>query len=86
MFQGANLKEYPMTVTLGPDLEAALKEQAQRQGIGPEQLALSTLRERFIAASALQPRDEWERGLLEAARPWGVSFSDSSLSSEELYD
>ena len=74
-----------MVVTIGPELEAALKEQANRQGVGPEVLALKILREHFPAAS-LRPRDEWERGLLEAARDWGVSLPDSALSSEGLYE
>jgi hypothetical protein len=73
-------------VTLGPELEAALKQEACRHGITPEQLAIKTLRERFLAAAALEPRDEWERGLLEAARDWGVSLSNSALSSDSLYD
>ena len=75
-----------MVVTLGPELEAALQEQAKRQGLAPEELALRVLRERLLAAAPLEPRDEWERGLLEAARPWGVSFSDAALTREELYD
>lgn len=32
------------------------------------------------------PVDEWERGLLEAARNCGVSLSDADLSSDGLYD
>lgn len=75
-----------MIITLDPKLEAALKEQAQKQGIGPEALALNTLRDRLLAAEPLVPRDEWERGLLEGARDWGVSLSDSALSSEGFYD
>lgn len=75
-----------MVVTLDPKLEAALKEQANRQGLAPEELALSVLRERLLAAAVPEPRDEWERGLLESARPWGVSLPDSALTSEELYD
>jgi hypothetical protein len=75
-----------MVVTLDPKLEAALKEEANRQGIAPEELALNLLRERLLAASTLEPRDEWERGLLRAARPWGVSLPDAALSSEGLYD
>ena len=62
-----------MTVTLSPDLEAALREQARRRGVTPEELALDALRERF-------------RGLLGAARPWGVSLPDTAVSSEGLYD
>jgi hypothetical protein len=76
-----------MVITLGPELEAALNEASRQQGIAPESLALNVLRERFLAkAASLQPRDEWERGLLEAARPWGVSLPDAVLSSEGLYD
>jgi hypothetical protein len=75
-----------MVVTIGPELEAALKEQARRQGVGPEILAVNILRDHLPAAAPLQPRDEWERGLLEAARDWGVSFPDSALSSEGLYE
>jgi hypothetical protein len=75
-----------MVVTLDPRLEAALKEQANRQGLAPEELALRVLRERLIAATPPEARDEWERGLLEAARPWGISFPDAALTSEGLYD
>ncbi len=76
-----------MVLTLGPELEAALNEAAIRRGVAPEVLALTALRERFLgAASSLQPRDEWERGLLAAARDCGVSLPDSALSSEGLYD
>lgn len=75
-----------MIVTLDPTLEAALKDQANREGLAPEEFALQVLRERLIAAAPLAPRDEWERELLEAARPWGVSLSDAALTREELYD
>jgi predicted transcriptional regulator len=75
-----------MTITLDPQLEAVLNEQARQQGVAPEVLALKALRERFLTAAALQPRDEWERGLLAAARDWGVSLLNSVFSSEELYD
>ena len=75
-----------MTLTLEVDLQAALNEQARRQGVAPEVLAVNALRERFLVAAALQPRDEWERGLLEAARDCGVSLPDSALSSEGLYE
>jgi hypothetical protein len=75
-----------MVITLGPDLEAALNEEARRQGVAPEHLALDALRERFLAPAALQPRDEWERGLLASARPCGVSLPDAAVSSEGLYE
>jgi hypothetical protein len=60
---------------------------ANQRGVASEVSALDALRERFPGmASLLQPRDEWERGLLESARDWGVSLPDSALSSEGLYD
>jgi hypothetical protein len=80
-------KEATMVITLGPELEAALNEAASHRGVAPEVLALHALRERFLGTtSPLQPQDEWERGLLEAARDCGVSLPDSALSSEGLYD
>jgi hypothetical protein len=82
-----NHKETIMVITLGPELEAALNQAARQQGVSPEVLALNALRERFLnPGSWLQSRDEWERGLLAAARDWGVSLPDSALSSEGLYD
>jgi hypothetical protein len=75
-----------MVVTLEPKLEAALKEQASRQGIAPEELALNVLRERLLAAAPLEPRDELERGSLAAARPCGVSLSNEAVSSEGIYN
>jgi len=76
-----------MVIRLGPDLEAVLSDLARKQGVAPEDLALNALRERFLAnAVRMEPRDEWERGLLEAARDCGVSLPNSALSSEGLYD
>jgi hypothetical protein len=75
-----------MVVTISSELEAALIEQARLQGIGPETLALDVLRQRFLGPTPLQPRDEWERGLLDAARDWGCSLPDSALTSEGLND
>ena len=76
-----------MVIKLSPDLEAALNAAARRRGVAPDVLALDALRERFLGmAASLQPRDEWERGLLETARDCGVSLPDAALSSEELYD
>jgi hypothetical protein len=75
-----------MTISLYPELEAALNESAQRQGIAPEVLALNILRERLLPPALLEPRDEWERQLREAATDCGVSLSNEALSREELYD
>ena len=76
-----------MVITLGPDLEVALNELANRQGLAPEELAVNALRERFLPAPPLlEPRDEWERGLRALARNCGVSLPDSAVSREGLYD
>ena len=75
-----------MVITLGAELEAALNQVACSKGIPPEELALSALRQQFLVAAPLEPRDEWERGLLAAARDCGVSLPDLALSSEGLYD
>ncbi len=76
-----------MVITLTPQLEAALREQARRRGVAPEVLALDALRERFPPTPAdLKPRDEWERRLFGAAIDCGVSVPDSALSSDGLYE
>jgi hypothetical protein len=75
-----------MVITLDPELKAALNELANRRGVALETLVIDALQERFLPAAALQPRDEWERGLLAAARDCGVSLPDLALSSEGLYD
>lgn len=76
-----------MVITLDPELETALNEAARQRGLAPEALAIGTLRERFLGlAESLNPRDEWEAGLLRAARDCGVSLPDSALGSEGLYD
>jgi hypothetical protein len=80
-------EEATMVLTLEPELESVLNQAARQRGVTPEVVALAALRERFLgAASSLKPQDEWERGLLAAAKPWGVSLPDSALSSEGLYD
>jgi hypothetical protein len=74
-----------MVLTLGPELEAALNELARRQGTFPEALALSALRERFLAP-ARESRDDWERRLRALATDCGVALTDAALSSEGLYE
>jgi len=75
-----------MVITLDPKLEAALQEAASRSGVAPEELALKTLRGRFLTAAVPQPRDEWERALLSLAKNCGASLPDSALSREAMYD
>jgi hypothetical protein len=40
-----------MEITLPPEIERALKEQARQRGTTPEQLALDTLRQEFVSAT-----------------------------------
>ena len=75
-----------MVITPDSNLEAALNEEASRQGMAPEALALNALRERFLAVAPLEPRDDWERRLLEAASDCGVALSNEDVSSEGLYE
>lgn len=76
-----------MVITLDPELEAALNEVANRQGVAPEALALNVLRERFLGTSSpVQPQDEWERQLLGLAKDCGVSLPDSAVRREALYE
>ena len=76
-----------MVITVAADLEAALRKQADAQGIAPEVLAVTALRQRFLGmAAALQPQDDWERRLRSAATDCGVSLSNEAVSTEGLYE
>lgn len=76
-----------MTITIDANLERTLQQVASHRGVPPEQVALDALRERFLArATTIEPQDEWERNLLDAAKDCGVSLSDSAVSSEGLYE
>jgi hypothetical protein len=76
-----------MVITIGPELEAALDEQARRRGIAGEVLALDALRERFLEPVAqVRAQDDWERRLLGLAKDCGVSLSDAALGRENLYE
>ncbi len=75
-----------MVITLDAELEAALNNLARQQGIAAEVLAFNVLRKYIRANTMPEPRDEWERGLLEAARDYGVSLPDGAVSSEGIYD
>jgi hypothetical protein len=76
-----------MSITLTPELEAALNEAARREGVTPEVLALTALQDRFLSPRPpIEPQDEWERRLVGLTRNCGVSLSDAALSREELYE
>ncbi len=76
-----------MVIRLSPELEAALNQSANRQGVPPEVLALSVLRDRFLpSGTSFVPQDDWERKLLELASDCSVSLPDAALSSDGLYE
>jgi hypothetical protein len=75
-----------MVINLSPELEAALNQQAHRQGTSPEVLVLNTLRNHFLTRPAPEPQDEWERRLLGLATDCGVSLPDAAVRREALYD
>ena len=76
-----------MFIKLSPELEAALQEASRLKGMSPEDVVLLALRERFLPRQLpFEPRDEWERSLLELGRDCGGSLSDEDVSSEGIYD
>ena len=77
-----------MTIALPPDVEDAINERAQQFGTSVEVIAISALREKFPRVRPpLEPRDDWERGLLEIGSDCcGVSPPHDALSSDALYD
>jgi predicted transcriptional regulator len=76
-----------LVITLPPELEGALNELARKEGIAPEALIIDALRDRLVERSrAIEPRDDWERLILQAGTNCGVSLPDEALSSEGLYE
>jgi hypothetical protein len=80
-----------MTITLTPDIEQAVAEQAHRRGTTPESLIVEALRERFVPSRPTpsvppQPPDDWERMLISVGTSCGVSLPHEAVSSEGLYD
>ncbi len=74
-----------LVLKLSSDLEAAIEEVANDQGVTAQELAIKTLQDRFLPPR-ITPRDEWERSLLEAGSDCGVSLSNEAVSSDGLYD
>jgi hypothetical protein len=75
-----------MVISINGDLEGALRVAASRKGVSPEELAVASLRERFLRPVPFEPRNDWDRALLAAASDCGVSLSNEAVSSEGLYD
>jgi hypothetical protein len=76
-----------MTIALDPELEAAVRELARREGVAPEAAVLNVLRDHVLPRVAVVvAQDEWERHLLALTRDCGVSLPDSAVSREEMYE
>lgn len=78
-----------MTITLTPEIEQILTEEAKKTGTTPEALALAKLLTPApvdYRATLPPPRDEWERKLRSVGVPCGVSLTDEQVSRESLYD
>ncbi|HEY0602482.1 MAG TPA: hypothetical protein VGD58_06210 [Herpetosiphonaceae bacterium] len=54
-----------MNITLTPDIEQALEEQAREQGTTPEQLALDSLRQQFVDPTKSKPDSTFEGSLAD---------------------
>ena len=57
-----------MLITLTPDIEQALAAEARRLGRTPEQLALDSLRERFLSPESTRPPAEAQGTLADFLR------------------
>ncbi len=78
-----------MTITLTPDIERMLTQEAERAGTTPESLALAKLRAPApvdYRATLPPPLNEWQRELRSIGVPCDVSLTDEQVSRESLYD
>ncbi len=78
-----------MTITLTPDIEQMLTQEAEKTGTTPEALAMAKLRSPApvdYRTTLPPPRDDWERELRSIGVPCGVSLTDEQVSRESLYE
>ncbi len=90
-----------MIITLTPDIEQMLAEEAEKTGTTAEALALDRLqashessqKRNHVIPSFIDyrdtlppPRNDWERRLRSIGTPCGVSLSNEAVSSEGIYD
>lgn len=76
-----------MTITLSPEVQAALERESRQQGTTPESLVMAVLCEKFVLSpTALRAEDDWEKLVLGIGTDCGVSLSHEALSSEGVYE
>jgi hypothetical protein len=76
-----------MTIDLDPQLEMALRQTANQQGISAEQLVREWLHDRIVFSASLTSRSlhDWQELLKLAASDCGVALTDEALRREEIY-
>lgn len=72
-----------MVLNLDPPLEAALAEQAKKQGVEPEALAVEILKAKVMPTEL---REERERLYRAFGIDCGVALPDSAFLAENQYD
>jgi hypothetical protein len=76
-----------LVVSLPAELADALRALAQQKGMTAEDLVINTLRDQLASVvPTIQPRDDWERLILQAGTDCGVSLPHAALTSEGLYE
>ncbi len=76
-----------MTIQINSDLAAALQVRATQEGIPPEEVAVKVLSDQLLPRKLpFEPRDEWERRLLEMGGNYGAGLTNEQLSREQMYD
>lgn len=69
-----------MMITLTPELERAVAEEAQKRGLTPAEVVVDTLRERFLPKAPFghteDTLDEWELEISAAAVQVGLAPPD----------
>ena len=76
-----------LVISVPSELEGALNALARQRGMTPQDLVIDVLRDRLgVPSRTIEPRDEWERLILQAGMDCGVSLPDEALSSEGLYE
>ena len=77
------------TITLTPEIEQTLTQEAEQRGTTLEALAMTKLRMPppiDYRDTLPPPTSEWQRELRNIGVPCGVALTDEQVSRESLYD
>lgn len=89
-----NWRTETITITLTPELEAAIDQEARWDGKTPEAIVVEAIWDRLKQkvkptiqlAPELIPRDDWERLVLGIGSNAGGSLTNHQLSREVMYE